>query len=38
MKKVLHRIIDTLAIAAFSFLLLGLVLISLDEYWQYLYG
>jgi hypothetical protein len=38
MRKVLHKVIDTLAIAAFSFLLLGLVLISLDEYWQYLYG
>jgi len=38
MKKVLNKIIDTLAIAAFSFLVLGLVLISLDEYWQYLYG
>jgi hypothetical protein len=38
MKKVLNKIIDTVAIAAFSFLFLGLVLISLDEYWQYLYG
>ena len=38
MSKVLHKIIDTLALAAFGFLLLGLVLISLDEYWQYLYG
>ena len=38
MNKVLHKIIDTLAISAFSFLLLGLILISLDEYWQYLYG
>ena len=27
-----------MGLAAFSFLLLGLVLISLDEYWQYLYG
>jgi hypothetical protein len=38
MIKVLHKVIDTLAITAFSFLFLGLVLISLDEYWQYLYG
>lgn len=38
MSKVLHKIIDTLALAAFSFLILGLALISLDEYWQYLYG
>lgn len=38
MSKVLHKIIDTLALAAFSFLLLGLALISLGEYWQYLYG
>ena len=38
MKKIVNKIIDTLALSAFSFLLLGLVLISLDEYWQYLYG
>ena len=38
MKRIIHKITDTLALAAFSFLLLGLVLISLDEYWQYLYG
>jgi hypothetical protein len=38
MKRIIHKITDTLAISAFSFLFLGLVLISLDEYWQYLYG
>ena len=38
MRKILNKIIDTLAIVVFGFLFLGLVLISLDEYWQYLYG
>lgn len=38
MKRIIHKITDILAISAFGFLFLGLVLISLDEYWQYLYG